>query len=236
MKKWIRICVCCIIITELCSCTLSTSHESSGTSNTICEEATDSTNCPNLNEDFMYYWLVANGQLSNGTDLYYTENLASGEEYTLFYTESRSASKIWARYRIYNYNGYTITTEIPLFAKNDTVEIACTYSNATGVECSNKYSFSKKNFTSKSPINPKGWNDIDPEVFYSSSLSQDEIAKKEYERKLLKEVRQKMTKELDTFVDESTQNNVCNLLKWIELNILNPANFDISDLGYTNYK
>ncbi len=135
-----------------------------------------------VDNNFVYNWLLENGQLQDGTKLVYTVKTASGE--LTLTTEGSKA--IWANYQTKDDNGYNFTCRAQLFQEGKTYEFFCTIMDDEQNGVSKRYSIKKAEFIRNSPISNEHHDWFHINDYNVSCISIDD-GKPKYERHFITE-------------------------------------------------
>ena len=189
-------------------------------------------------KDYLYDWLLENGELMDGIDLMYKDG-----NFTLRTDHSR---KMFVDYTIPDYDGYEVKVQLPLF--NESEKITATISVHNNDSSSTVLCYhSPKNFTMKTPLEydttyvypDYGYiimSDYGTTVYEDGKyvFHLDEDKREEYEKKkqynaeinAQRELREKIAKEV-------SHKSISEILDWLNEEI---AEMNISDFGYKSYK
>lgn len=189
-------------------------------------------------KDYLYDWLLDNGELVNATELIYKD-----ETFTL---RSDHSKKLFVDYTIPDYKGYEITVKLPLYSESEKVIAEISVHNEDSSSVFSCYHY-PKTFTSKTPLE---FDTISQHPDYDYIIMSDygtttyedgkmvfhldESKREEYEKK------KKYNEEIDaqrelreTMAKEISHKTLCDILDWLNEEI---AEMDISDFGYKAYK
>lgn len=191
--------------------------------------------CSTKDKDYLYNWLLENGELVNNTELIYKDNT--------FTLNAKSSKKIFVEYKTINSDGYEITVQLPLYSKSEKVstEISVESKDASS---SLTYYHTANSFTRKTPIEYGSTSNYPPlntitigEYRNGEYIPPDKNQKEENKR--LQEENEKI-KALHTIHEDIAKGlsheSLCTILDWLNEEICPLAKMEISDLGYKAYK
>ena len=192
-------------------------------------------------KDYLYNWLLENGELANGTELMYKDG-----EFTL---RTDHSQEMVVEYIIPDYNGYKITVRLPLYSKSDKASAVISVHKRTA-SSSLTYYHTAKNFTKKSPIS-YGTISSYPQLEtinkadYGTSKYEngmfvfyfDASKWEEYEQKIKANKEISAQQELrESIAKDLAHEALCDILDWLNEEICPSAKMDVSEFGYKAYK
>lgn len=192
------------------------------------------TSCkPKKDKDYLYDWLIENGELVGSTTLSFEDSIDTNHRYKLSYY---SYGTIDVEYFITDYEGYCVSSRLPLFTGEDKVSSSISLTNSDCLERGKYYSHYRSNFQRKSPItlgdffgdeiNLGGYSFIKDGHFYVDydAMPDDFRAKV------------KTSQHMDDLCEELSHSSLCSILDWLNETICPLADMELSDFGYEKYK
>lgn len=166
-------------------------------------------------EEYLYNWLLENGELVNGTKLVYEEKLEDGKVFALHY-DTGYTHELFVTYTT-NYDGYELKVRLPLLTDSSKVITWLTLVNNDDFTHGLEYYHNPDTFTKKTPIeHGDGFGD---------TIVINEATKEE------REEWEKMYKLCAELAHES----LCSLIDWLNESLCPKAKLELSDLGYLKY-
>lgn len=192
-------------------------------------------------KQYLYNWLLENGELVNGTELMYQDNT--------FTLRTDHSQGMFVDYVIPNYNGYEITVQLPLFSESENTSTTISVQNEDS-STTLTYCHTAKDFTTKSPIKHDDIHSYPPlETIIMDDYGTfkyengklvfhlDESKREEYEQKTKINKEIKTQQELrENIAKELAHETLCEILDWLNDEICPLTEMDISDFGYNAYK
>ena len=184
-------------------------------------------------KEYVYNWLLENGELINGTELVYSDKIDSFHTYKLCYSSNMVGSNLCAVYVINNYNGYNVSLTLPLYTNSNNVLTYISIDNAEGFERGLEYYHNRNIFQRKSPITH---NDT-----YGDTIDLSKYPHKEVDGKIIVDVPQDVKEQLNemkhmnALCEELAQESLCSILDWLKTKICPLADMELSDFGYEKY-
>lgn len=208
-------------ILSLCSCSvLSLASEET-------EERTEketATKPKVVDEEYIYDWLVDNGQLvNNGTGLVYEEKTADGKTFRLRYDIYHGGEEeLYAVYSVRDRYGYPISVKMNLFEDDSKILAHINTISSYGYNRGLYFYHNPKNFTKNATIELggitiDGWLD---ENGLDDIIETEELLENRTIISILRDI---------------AQESLCELLDWIKEDFCPKADIEMSDLGYLRY-
>lgn len=184
-------------------------------------------------EDYLYNWLLENGELVNSSALVYEEKIDSNKTFALHY-DTGYINQLFVTYSITDYEGYILEAQMPLFIEGEKVLSSITLINADGFTRGLEYSHNPKQFTNKTPVeHGDATGDILSYADYPHEYVDGKIIVKIPEEDKPKFAEYEKMYDL---CKELSQETLCDILDWLTEEICPLAKMDISDFGYKAYK
>ena len=178
--------------------------------------------------DYLYNWLLENGELVNGTKIVYSDN-----DFSLCYDTAEPYTKLFVVYSVSDYEGYQLEARVPLFGL--AIESSSiTLINDEGFTRGLKYSHTPSSFTNKTPI-----KHVD--TFGDTISTADyplEYVDGKYVMHVPEEDKPKLAelKRMNALCEELAHKSLCSILDWLSAEICPLADMEMSDFGYFDYK
>ncbi len=183
--------------------------------------------------DYLYNWLLENGELINGTALIYEEKLDENKVFALHY-DTGYVNELFVTYSITDYEGYQLEATLPLFIDDDKVLSHLTLINADGFTRGLEYYHTPNSFTSKTPVEHRDT--------YGDTISMEDYPHEYVDGKIVVKVpdedkaKIEELKRMNNLCEELSHGTLCNILDWLNEKICPLAEMKISDFGYKAYK
>lgn len=194
----------------------------------------------NVDRDFVYDWLLENGELQNGEELVYTSKDGQSE----LTVQTDASKRIWVYYDFQDEEGNHVSMNMELFREGkDKFECEILDDTETGVYRS--YQFKRATFTRKSPIsNERNLSYyIDGGTAESVWMSQEgpKMAKRSWQTSKeehipVPEDKYNAFQAIRENFAERAQQHLCSTLDAIHNGFCVPMGITIHDLGYEKFE
>lgn len=193
-----------------------------------------------LDNEFVYDWLLENGELVDSTELVYSINKEDGSSLKITTTTSKTIRLTYT----FMENNYQITCGIDMFGENEHI-FSCKVIDESSIGKENSYFLKKSSFTQNTPLSEKehvSWY-IDGDSISSFAFKGDKYVYRSYssanggsfvDEEISKEKVEK-AHAADEIITKNAHKYLCTMLGAMENDLCPLLEIDMKDLGYDNF-
>lgn len=205
------------------------------------EETNDTVQEIPIDDDYIYNWLLKNGELKNGTELIYNRELSDVCSYSI-YTDTDKCIEF--TYTTNELVLYSISLSMDLFSPNK-ASFSCEIIDRTETGVCTDYIHYRTSFTRNSPIESKGiaGHILDGDYLTSIDIIDGKRYRTYYKsgegivyEEISSDKIQTWKTEKEILSNEVAQKLLCAAIETLNNDFCPLVGIDIIDLGYENYK
>lgn len=192
-----------------------------------------------LDNEFVYDWLLENGELVDSTELVYSINKEDGSSLTIATDTSKAIGITYT----FKENNYQITCGMGMFGGNKH-SFSCKVVDESSTGKENSYTFKKNSFNRNTPLSGKkhvNWY-IDGDTIQSLIWKGGKCVQEVYSASKGGSVDKEIPKEkvekartADEIITKDAQKYLCALLVVMEKDLCPLLEIDMKDLGYMSF-